>query len=242
MTGNGPRLRPPESRPSGRRALGVQPVAVADFRADRIVEGAQVTARAFQDDPLFRHGWPEDEERSATLPSVFHWNLTHGLRFGRILATLGRLDGLAIVFPPGEGDVFARHRLAESGYARMRESVGAASWDRLQASFDVADRALRAAVPEPCWYFDALAVDPPRQLRGLGSALVEAVHALADADGMPVALLTFQPRNVPFYARHGYEAVVSGADAAIGLSWWGFRRLPHGRLPTEPGGTTTSPG
>ena len=196
--------------------------------AEQIAAGARLTARAFQDDPLFRYGWPNANERSAVLPIVFHWNLTHGYRFGRILVTPGTLDGLAIVFPPGDGDVFAASRLAESGYETIRETVGASAWDRLQACFDVADHALRAAVPEPGWYFDALAVDPLHQRRGLGSALVNAVHALADADDAPVVLLTFQPRNVPFFERHGYEAVVSGTDSASGLSWWGMRRSPRG--------------
>ena len=196
--------------------------------AEQIAAGARLTARAFQDDPLFRHGWPDDNERSVVLPIFFHWNLTHGYRFGRVLVTPGTFDGLAIVFPPGDDDVFAASRLAESGYETMRERVGASSWDRLQACFDVADRALRASVPEPGWYFDVLAVDPPRQRRGLGSTLSEAVHALADADGAPVVLLTFQPRNVPFYVRRGYEVAVSGTDSASGLPWWGLHRSPRG--------------
>ena len=97
----------------------------------------------------------------------------------------------------------------------------------MNAAFDPADAALHHAVPEPHWYLDVIAVDPVVQGRGIGGALLRAVHAQADTDRTPVVLLTYQPTNLPFYARHGYTVVCEGTSATGQLRWWGLRRDPR---------------
>lgn len=194
------------------------------LRDDQIDPCALLMALAFQDDPLFRYAWPDDIERARSLPSVFRWNVRHGFLFGLVLVPAGAVDGVAVAFPPDDAAVFAAQRLAQSGHDRVRETVRASAWDRLQSAFDRADEALQAAVQPPYWYLDVLAVDPARQGAGVGSALLRAVHARADATDVPTVLLTFQPRNVPLYERHGYSIVASGTEPASGLRWWGFRR------------------
>jgi len=55
---------------------------------------------------------------------------------------------------------------------------------------------------------------------------VQAVHAHSDADGLPITVFTFQPKNLPLYRRHGY-VVICGEAAPVGLPpWWGLRRNP----------------
>jgi GNAT superfamily N-acetyltransferase len=93
--------------------------------------------------------------------------------------------------------------------------------------WEAADVRLSAAVAEPHWYLDMVAVDPARQGAGIGGALLRAVHARADAAGWPTALRTFRPRNRPFYQWHGYEAVATGSEPTAGLDFWGFRRAPR---------------
>jgi GNAT superfamily N-acetyltransferase len=97
---------------------------------------------------------------------------------------------------------------------------------RNNLAFEPADAALHRAVPEPHWYLDVIAVTPPAQGRGIGGALLRAVHARADADGMPIVLLTYQPTNLQFYRRHGYAVVCEGAAPENGPQWWGLRRDP----------------
>jgi ribosomal protein S18 acetylase RimI-like enzyme len=81
--------------------------------------------------------------------------------------------------------------------------------------------------PGPHWYLDALAVKPERQRQGIGSVLLHAAIAYADADRLPLVLLTCQPRNVDLYKRHGFEVVcqVDSPDATV--QWWGIRRHPR---------------
>src|SRR5262249_53699489 len=116
------------------------------------------------------------------------------------------------------------------GYEASRVAFGAERWDpimaRARAAFRPGYAVLQQAVPEPHWYLDTIAVEPTRHGQGIGSRLLQALHARTDADGLPVTVFTFQPKNLPFYRRHGYE-VVCGEEAPVGLPpWWGLRRNP----------------
>ena len=73
-----------------------------------------------------------------------------------------------------------------------------------------AEEALHRAVPKPNWYLDAIAVEPGQQGRGIGSALLDAARAHTDAAGLPISLLTFQPRNLALYQCQGYAIVCEG--------------------------------
>ena len=154
-----------------------------------------------------------------------------GFRFGQVLGTDVRLDGVAVMVAPDAG-VLTEEDMDGLGYRRGRELVGTELWDRSRtkvlAMLEPAEEALHRAVPEPNWYLDAIAVEPGQQGRGIGSALLDAVHARTDADGLPISLLTFQPRNLALYQRHGYAVVCEGTAPDGGPPWWGMRRDPLG--------------
>lgn len=59
----------------------------------------------------------------------------------------------------------------------------------------------------PHWYLAMLGVDPVRQGRGLGSALLEAGLARVDAEGALAYLESSNPKNVPLYERFGFEVI-----------------------------------
>ena len=204
-------------------------IEVVPLGVDQGDEVAALMGRAFQHDPLFAHACPDPSERARWLPWLFRWSTWKGFFFGQVRGTTGRLDGVAAMIGPGGGD-FTQEQLASFGYERGREAVGAAVWDRsiavINAAFEPADAALHRAVPEPHWYLDVIAVDPARQGRGIGGALLRAVSARADADRAPVVLLTFQPASLPLYERNGYVIVCDGIVPGSELPWWGMRRDP----------------
>jgi ribosomal protein S18 acetylase RimI-like enzyme len=204
----------------------IEVVSLGENRGDDV---AALMGRAFQSDPLFALACPDPSERARWLPWLFRWSTWKGLLFGQVLGTAGRLDGVVATIGPGGGE-FTEEQLARFGYGQGREAVGAAVWDRSVAvvndAFEPADAALHRAVPEPHWYLDVIAVDPAAQGRGIGRTLLRAVSARADADGMPVVLLTYQPANLPLYQRHDYEVVCQGTAPGSGLPWWGMRRDP----------------
>ena len=60
---------------------------------------------------------------------------------------------------------------------------------------------------EPHWYLSMIGVDPARQGRGLGSALLAQTLAIVDADRLPAYLESSNPRNTPLYERFGFEVI-----------------------------------
>jgi GNAT superfamily N-acetyltransferase len=52
-----------------------------------------------------------------------------------------------------------------------------------------------------------LGVDPARQGQGLGGLLLKHAARWFDRDGVVAYLESSNPRNVPLYRRHGFEAL-----------------------------------
>ena len=202
-------------------------VRIVPLGEERGDEAAAILARAFHDEPLYVYACPDPAARARWLPWHFRWSVWAGYAFGVLVGTEGRLDGVAAAIGPGGGELTAE-LIARVGSERGREAVGAELWDRvngmLPAVFAPADAALRRAAPEPHWRLDAIGVDPARRGMGIGGSLLHAVNARADADRLPVALITRQPRNLAFYTRHGYRVVCAGTEPMSGLRWWGLRR------------------
>jgi GNAT superfamily N-acetyltransferase len=57
---------------------------------------------------------------------------------------------------------------------------------------------------EPHYYLECLGTRRDRQGKGAGSAVIEKMLQRCDAEGVPAYLESSNPRNVPFYARHGF--------------------------------------
>ena len=60
---------------------------------------------------------------------------------------------------------------------------------------------------EPHWYLAMIGVDPARQGRGYGSAILKQSLRRCDEDGVAAYLESSNPKNVPLYERHGFEVM-----------------------------------
>ena len=92
------------------------------------------------------------------------------------------------------------------------------------------------------WHLEQIAVDPPHGRRGVGAALLAAVHTeVARRGGTEVTLLTYAdvPWNRPWYAVHGYEELECVPDhllpfvegeTRMGLSRYGRRTVMSRRV------------
>ncbi|MGH2352884.1 MAG: GNAT family N-acetyltransferase [Chloroflexota bacterium] len=79
---------------------------------------------------------------------------------------------------------------------------------------------------EPHWYLPLIGVDPPRQGRGYGTALLRHALALCDRDGKLAYLESTNPANNPLYERHGFE-VVGRIQVGASPPIWPMVRKPR---------------
>jgi GNAT superfamily N-acetyltransferase len=76
---------------------------------------------------------------------------------------------------------------------------------------------------EEHYYLEALGTRQDMQSKGVGSAMIRHMLDRCDTEGMPAYLESSNPRNVPFYARHGFEKtgeIVAGKGAPTVTAMW----------------------
>ena len=76
---------------------------------------------------------------------------------------------------------------------------------------------------EPHYYLEVLGTRKDGQSKGIGSSVINAVLERCDEEGVPAYLESSNPRNIPFYARHGFEStdeIVCGKGAPTVTAMW----------------------
>lgn len=203
-----PAPAPPVVRPAARDDVGVL---------------TDVLVRAFDDDPVANFMFRGDARRRAGLRSFFSIQLRrHYLPHGHVYTTEDRA-GVAVWGPPER----VRRPLVElvqllptAPYLLGRHAMAALS---LLGEVD-------ALHPhEPHWYLATLGTEPARQGTGVGSALLAAVLRRVDEEAMPAYLESSKERNVPLYARFGFEVVEELHPARGGPTMWRMWREPRPR-------------
>jgi ribosomal protein S18 acetylase RimI-like enzyme len=152
---------------------------------------------AFGADPATRWTWPRADDFLRNMPQAARAFSSRGFARGTAYEVAG-FAGVALWLSPG---VTANE---EELSAIMERTAHA---DIKQDLSQVFERMAGFHPHQPHWYLPLIGVDPAHQGQGLGDRLM--VHALArcDADGLPAYLESSNPRNIPFYERHGFEAL-----------------------------------
>jgi GNAT superfamily N-acetyltransferase len=168
-------------------------VTVEPRHADRVLGTLTL---AFAADPAARWLFPEQDAYLRHFPTFAR--ALGGAALPRRTA-LASADHSAVALwlaPDAAPDEEALGRLIDEGVAPQKRSDMAA----------VIDEMVRFHPQEPHWYLPLIGVEPARQGRGLGAALLRAGLAWSDAQGLPAYLESTNPRNRPLYERHGFEA------------------------------------
>lgn len=182
-------------------------------------------ARAFHDDPLMVYAIPDAADRARILPEVYVRMVRFGLLAGEVLATPGVPDGVALWLPPNAK--WTRENMQAAGMHEMPTLIGDDAYQRYREVVGREWQARERDMVGPCWYLFILGVEPRRQRRGLGSALMHPVLDRADKANVACYLETENERNVPFYKKQGFDTIVNGEEAGnTGVRFWTFRRLP----------------
>lgn len=202
-------------------------LAVTSIADAPTLEIAGLLGRAFADNPGFRallHR-SDDARRLRETTRGMRWPVLAARRCGHIdgIRIDDRLVAVALRYAPGQ------YPLPLAGAALML-GMGLCGGPRAIPRFYRIDQFMLRHHPRgPHHYLYFLGVEPAFQGRGLGSALLRHLGALADAERQPCYLETDSPDNVRLYERHGYR--VDGehelADMS-GLRMWLMTRPPRG--------------
>jgi ribosomal protein S18 acetylase RimI-like enzyme len=198
------------------RARDPQPTPLAPHHER---DAAAVLARAFRDNPLNVAVLGDDPTR----------RLRANLAAMTELVPIARRVGLVLAATPQQRCAGVLLAAPPLGYPFPPPGLGAwlRGWitqgPRVRRRWSEVFHHLDALHPqEPHWYIAALGVDPPQQRNGLGRALLLALCALADADGVFSYLETDRLENVAFYASAGF--VATQESQCLGVRIWHMQR------------------
>jgi ribosomal protein S18 acetylase RimI-like enzyme len=183
---------------------------VAPYDDRRLDEVAAMLARAFVDDPLYRWFFPNDRSRLRKVGAFVTAEVRIASVAGRVdlaVDSAGRLLGAALWGLPGRYPFPTG--IAGRAMARAMPRMGVRAARRLPKML----RVEKAHPPDAHYYLTTLGVDPSAQRRGVGTTLVNATATLADSEGVPIYLETFNPDNPEYYRRLGFtdrEHIESG--------------------------------
>ena len=189
----------------------------------QVAQAGALLARAFQDDPLSAYTVPDPAERARVMPGFYARMIRFGVIAGEVYTTAGAMEGVAVWLPP---DVqWTRERIQAAGLHELSNLVGADAIARYREVVGLEAQARERDMTEPYWYLLLLGVEPARQRRGLGGALITPILERERRTGHLCYVETENPRNVAFYGRHGFELIIDGQAAGkTGVRFWTFKR------------------
>lgn len=174
------------------RAIGVEAAQV--YEEARVIE---TLMRAFLDDPAAQWMYPDPQQYLEHFPEFIRGFGGRAFACGCVYRTLD-FEGVSLWLPPG---VHPDDEAVESLIAR---SVPEAEQEALSSMFEQMGR---YHPTEPHWHLPLIGVEPMKQGRGYGSALLHHALARCDAKGTLAYLESSNIRNIPLYQRHGFEVL-----------------------------------
>lgn len=186
---------------------------------------ADVLARAFIDDPAMAFLFRDAADRPRRLARFFglvasidqtpeHWTLAGD--------DTGTLAAAALWRPPGLWKTPASAMLGN-----LLPLVHTFGWSLPRAL--ALQNLIEAHHPaEPHWYLQFVGCVPERHGRGLGGAVIRTRLADCDVQGLPAALETATPGNVPIYEALGFR-VTGTYQIRNGPGFWSMWREPGGK-------------
>lgn len=186
--------------------------------ADRAALSATL-ADAFDGDPVWDWLVPAEEHR-ARLRRLFGCLLAYALPRGHVYTT-GDRGAVAMWSPPGQWKVPPAALLRSA--VPMARAAGMRLPRLLRRLGDI--ERVHAGVSSRHWYLEFIGASAARQGSGYGSRLLADALRRCDADGLPVYLESSNPRNLPFYQRHGFT-VTDELTFRAGPPQWTLWRDP----------------
>ena len=187
--------------------------------ADR-AKVADSLASAFSEDPLFT--WMAGAGTSKPLEPKMRVLFDTFLKLD-----LGRRDHLIFTDEDGIGAAIWKHpnkwKMPAGDMVRALPGMLRALGTKAPRMMGAITAIEKVHPKEEHYYLEVLGTHQDRQSKGIGSAVMGHMLDRCDAEGMPAYLESSNPRNIPFYARHGFEPtgeIVVGKGAPTVTAMW----------------------
>jgi GNAT superfamily N-acetyltransferase len=193
-------------------------VAIRTATASDRPQLAGAFASAFSEDPLF--GWMAGAKAplEARMRVFFDGFLNQNLRRDEHLVFMAEDGTGGAIWQPVD-----KWKVPPADLLRALPALVRAFRGRLPAMVGALNAIERQHPAEPHYYLEVLGTRKDRQSKGVGSAVMEAMLERCDREGLPAYLESSNPRNIPFYARHGFETreeVTCGKGAPVCTTMW----------------------
>lgn len=181
------------------RRAAENPIAAA---TSDLEQPARDLAAAFSDYPMFQWFMRTDARREAALLDLFRLMLREiGHPQGKVMRPA--TGGAAAVWIPSSRMTANPLWRELISLPTLIRATGLARFGRMAAMREAMDK--NHPMDTPHMYLWLLGVHPSAQGLGVGSRLLSAGLAEADAQGLPAFLETSTESNVALYRRHGFE-------------------------------------
>jgi ribosomal protein S18 acetylase RimI-like enzyme len=190
--------------------------AIKTAAASDAERAVAVLVLAFSADPATRWAFPEPSQYLTCFPEFVRAFGGRAFEHGTAYCAED-YAGAALWLPPGvRPDEDALGALFQRSVAEQNR----------REIFAVLEQMASYHPTEPHWYLPLIGVDPTRQGKGYGSALLKHALARCDRDGRLAYLESSNPANIPLYERHGFE-VVGTIQAGASPPFWPMVRKPR---------------
>ena len=198
-------------------------VAIRTATASDRQQLAGAFASAFSEDPLF--GWMAGNKAplEPRMRIFFDGFLKQNLRRDEHLVFMDDDGTGGAIWQPVD-----KWKVPPADLFRALPSLMRAFRGRLPTMVGALNAIEKQHPPEPHYYLEVLGTRKDRQSKGVGSAVMTTMLERCDREGLPAYLESSNPRNIPFYARHGFETreeVTCGKGAPVCTTMW---REPRG--------------
>ena len=190
----------------------------------RRIHLAEILSSAFVEDPFYTFVFPDAERRTRLLPWLFNKLINYANHYGLVLVD-SEYHGISIWLGPKHTRLLPLGVLRD-GLFLFPFKVSHLELKRSIMLAQVSNQLHRQAVSTPHFYLEAVGVEPLRQGKGLGRALVQAGLFRADELNVPCYLEPHNPTNLGFYVSLGFNIVGSKQAFPSAPQVWGLLRTP----------------
>lgn len=176
-------------------------------------------AKAFYDDPVSEYLFPAERGRLRRLEWYFRLQIRSVFLARGESWTSSGLEGGALWMPPRQSALTPREGLGQLPIVAI---LGRRTGPAMRLVRLLEDNHPRT----PHFYLGPIGIDPDAQRRGLGSALMEAVLARCDEEGIPAYLESSKLKNLAFFHKHRFEVVKQVVLPGTALTLWLMWREP----------------